>query len=142
MRHRIAQRSAPKTNKDPRTKLAHVETIFERYLEEEPLRPFWRALQHPHSDPCCMGKRGRMVRAIEIGVRLKRISGWILDRYMIGVLNIGLRAIAPNRRPVAPPRHGPEVWAKLVNPHQGSARTSVLLDSLNVLNPMVLETLS
>jgi len=36
------------------------------------------------------------VRVIKIKLRLARLSnGWILDRDMVGALNIGLRALSP-----------------------------------------------
>jgi len=49
-------------------------------------------------------------------------SGWVLDRDMVGALNIGLRG-----EEVAFPSTGPHgVWAKLVIPHLGLAQTTEL----------------
>jgi len=68
------------------------------------------------------------VRVIRIRLRLARLSnGWILDRDMVGALNIGLRTLASNGSPVAFPSTEPHgVWAKLVNPHRGLAQTTEL----------------
>jgi len=48
------------------------------------------------------------VRVIRIRLRLARLSnGWILDRDMVGALNIGLRALASGGRGVAFPSTEP-----------------------------------
>jgi len=64
---------------------------------------------------------GLRVRVIKIRFRLARLSnGWVLDRDMVGALNIGLRALSSGGRGVAFPSTEPHgVWAKLVNPHRG-----------------------
>jgi len=66
------------------------------------------------------------VRVIKIRLRLARLSnGWVLDRDMVGALNIGLRALASGGRGVAFPSTEPHaVWVKLVNPHRGLAQTT------------------
>jgi len=71
---------------------------------------------------------GLRVKVIKIRLRLARLSnGWVLDRDMVGALNIGLRALASNESPVAFPLTEPHaVWVKLVNPHQGLAQTTEL----------------
>jgi len=69
---------------------------------------------------------GLRAKMIKIRLRLARLSnGWILDRDMVGALNIGLRALSSDGRGVAFPSTEPHgVWVKLVNPHQGLAQTS------------------
>jgi len=69
---------------------------------------------------------GLRVRVIKIRLRLAKLSnGWILDRDMVGALNIGLRALSPGGRGVAFPSTEPHaVWAKLVSPHRGLAQTT------------------
>jgi len=64
---------------------------------------------------------GVRVRVIKVRLRLAKLSnGWVLDRDMVGALNIGLRALASDGSPVALGSTGPHgVWAKLVNPHRG-----------------------
>jgi len=64
---------------------------------------------------------GLRVRVIKIRLRLTRLSnGWILDRDMVGALNIGLRALSSDGRGMASPSTEPHgVWMKLMNPHQG-----------------------
>jgi len=65
---------------------------------------------------------------IKIRLRLARLSnGCILDRDMVGALNIGLRALSSDGRGMAFPSTEPHgVWAKLVSPHQGLAQTTEL----------------
>jgi len=62
---------------------------------------------------------GLRVRVIKIRLKLAKLSnGWVLDRDMVGALNIGLRALSSGGRGVASPSTGPHaVWVKLVNPH-------------------------
>jgi len=69
---------------------------------------------------------GLRVKVIKIRLRLARLSnGWVLDRDMVGALNIGLRALASGGRGVAFPSTEPHaVWAKLVSPHRGLAQTT------------------
>jgi len=68
------------------------------------------------------------VRIIKTRLRLTRLNnGWVLDRDMVGALNIGLRALAPGGSGMASPSTEPHaVWAKLVSPHQGLAQTTEL----------------
>jgi len=77
---------------------------------------------------------GLRVRVIKIRLRLARLSnGWILDRDMVGALNIGLRALASGGRGVAPPSTEPyAVWVKLVNPHRGLTQTTELRSTKSV----------
>jgi len=65
------------------------------------------------------------VKVIKIRLRLARLSNsWVLDRDMVGALNIGLRALSSGARGLASPRQGPRVWAELVSPHRGLAQTT------------------
>jgi len=74
------------------------------------------------------------VRVIKIRLRLARLSnGWILDRNMVGALNIGLRALASDGRGLAFPSTEPHrVWAKLVSPHRGLTQTTEIRISKNI----------
>jgi len=69
---------------------------------------------------------GLRVKVIKIRLRLARLSnGWVLDRDMVGALNIGLRTLSSGGRGVAFPSTEPHaVWAKLVNPHRGLTQTT------------------
>jgi len=69
---------------------------------------------------------GLRVRVIKIRFRLARLSnGWVLDRDMVGALNIGLRALASGGRGLAFPSTEPHgVWVKLVSPHRGLAQAT------------------
>jgi len=85
---------------------------------------------------------GLRVRVIKIRLRLARLSnGWVLDRDMVGALNIGLRALSSDGRGVALGSTEPHaVWAKLVSPHRGLAQTTEL--KINIYrNTVVWETL-
>jgi len=66
---------------------------------------------------------GLRVRVIKIRLRLARLSnGWILDRDMVGALNIGLRSLASGGRGLTSPSTEPHgVWVKLVSPSRGPA---------------------
>jgi len=91
-----------------------------------------------------MESGGLRVRVIKIRLRLARLSnGWILDREMVGALNVGLRALASNGRGVASPSTEPHaVWAKLVSPHRGLAQTTEIRLTKSVRNTVVWETLA
>ncbi|MDK6028679.1 IS200/IS605 family accessory protein TnpB-related protein [Ignisphaera sp. 4213-co] len=64
---------------------------------------------------------GKRVRVAKITLRLVRLgNGLILDRDIIGAINIGLKHLSTDGSLVALGSTGPhEVWVKLVNPHQG-----------------------
>ena len=66
--------------------------------------------------------RGRKrIRVIKIQLRLARLENeLVLDRDVIGAINIGLRYLSPDGSPMALGSTEPhEVWVKLMNPHQG-----------------------
>jgi len=66
--------------------------------------------------------RGRKkIRVIKIQLRLARLSnGLVMDRDVIGAINIGLKYLSSDGRAMALPSTEPhEVWVKQVSPHQG-----------------------
>ena len=66
--------------------------------------------------------RGRKkIRVDKIQLRLAKLgNGLVLDRDVIGAINIGLKYLSSDGRAMALPSTEPhEVWVKLMNPHQG-----------------------
>jgi len=128
MRHRISQWSASKLVRILEQKPIHVESIYEGDTSSKD--PFDRSeLSYaPAVIRVARVSGGLRVRVIKIRLRLARLSnGWILDRDMVGALNIGLRALASNGRGLAFPSTGPHgVWVKLVSPHRGLAQATEL----------------
>jgi len=129
MRHRIAQWSAPKLVRILKQKPVHVESIYEGDTSRKD--PFDHSKELSYTPAVIRVARvsgGLRVKVIKIRLRLARLSnGWILDRDMVGALNIGLRALSSGGRGVAFPSTEPhEVWVKLVNPHQGLTQTTEL----------------
>jgi len=127
VRHRIAQWSASKLTKILKQKPVHVETVSERDTSSKDPFDHSRELSYtPAVIRFAMVSGGLRARVIKIRLRLARLSnGWILDRDMVGALNIGLRALSSDGRGMAFPSTEPHgVWAKLVNPHRGLTQTT------------------
>jgi len=129
MRHRITQWSASKLVRILKQKPVHVEPIYEGDTSRKD--PFDQSKELSYTPAVIRVARvsgGLRVRVIKIRLRLARLSnGWILDRDMVGALNIGLRALASNGSPVALGSTEPHaVWVKLVSPHRGLAQATEL----------------
>jgi len=127
MRHRIAQWSVSKLARILEQKPIHVESIYEGDTsKKDPFDQSKELSYTPAVIRVAMVSGGLRVRVIKVRLRLARLSnGWILDRDMVGALNIGLRALASDGSPVALGSTEPHaVWVKLVNPHQGLAQTT------------------
>jgi len=129
MRHRIAQWSASKLVRILGQKPVHVESIYEGDTSRKD--PFDHSRELSYTPAVIRVARvsgGLRVRVIKIRLRLARLSnGWVLDRDMVGALNIGLKALASNGSPVALGSTEPHaVWVKLVNPHRGLTQTTEL----------------
>jgi len=128
MRHRIAQWSAPKLARILKQKPVHVESIYEGDTSSKDPFDQSKLSYTPAVIRVARVSGGLRVRVIKIRLRLARLSnGWILDRDMVGALNIGLRALASNGSPVALGSTEPHgVWVKLVSPHQGLTQATEL----------------
>jgi len=129
MRHRIAQWSASKLVRILKQRPIHVESIYEGDTSrKDPFDQSKELSYAPAVIRVAMVSGGLRVRVIKIRLRLARLSnGWILDRDMVGALNIGLRALASGGRGMAFPSTEPHaVWVKLVNPHRGLAQATEL----------------
>jgi len=129
MRHRMAQWSASKLARILEQKPVHVETVSEKDTSSKD--PFDHSKELSYTPAVIRVARvsgGLRVKVIKIRLRLARLSnGWILDRDMVGALNIGLRALSSDGSPVALGSTEPHgVWVKLVSPHRGLAQTTEL----------------
>jgi len=121
MRHRITQWSASKLARILEQKPVHVESIYEGDTSSKDPFDQSKLSYAPAVIRVARVSGGLRVRVIKIRLRLAKLSnGWVLDRDMVGALNIGLRALSSDGRGVAFPSTGSHaVWVKLVNPHQG-----------------------
>jgi len=128
MRHRISQWSASKLVRILGQKPIHVESIYEGDTSSKDPFDQSKLSYTPAVIRVAMVSGGLRVRVIKIRFRLARLSnGWVLDRDMVGALNIGLRALASNGSPVALGSTEPHaVWVKLVSPHRGLAQATEL----------------
>ena len=75
----------------------------------------------------------KRVGAIKIQLRLAKLgNGLVLDRDVIGAVNIGLRYLSSDGGWMAfTPTEPHEVRVKLMSPHQGLTPLTVLLDSFH-----------
>jgi len=66
-------------------------------------------------------KGARRVRAVKLVLRVARVSGRVLERDVVGAINIGLKYLSSDGSPVALGSTGThEVRVKLVTPHGGA----------------------
>jgi len=128
MRHRIVQWSASKLVRTLKQKPIHVESIYEGDTSSKDPFDQSELSYTPAVIRVARVSGGLRVRVIKIRLRLARLgNGWILDRDMVGALNIGLRALASDGSPVALGSTEPhEAWVKLVSPHRGLAQATEL----------------
>ena len=69
----------------------------------------------------------KRVKVMKIVLRVAKVSGRVLERDVVGAVNIGLRYLYSNGSPVALGSTGTHgVWVKLVNPHRGATPLTVL----------------
>ena len=60
---------------------------------------------------------------LKLRLRVARVSGRILERDVVGAINIGLKHLNPDGSPAAlGSTCAHKMWVKLINPHQGSTR--------------------
>ena len=128
LRHRICQMSMSMLVKTLKDKLLHVVEVSEAYTSSRD--PFSGKPIHGFSPSViCLAVRGRKrVRAIKIQLRLAKVSnGMILDRDVIGAINIGLKYLSSDGRGMAFPSTEPHgVQVKLMILHGGLAQTTEL----------------
>jgi putative transposase len=120
LRHRIYQWNVAKLVEVLNNKPLYVVEVSEAYSSS--IDPLSRKRIHNYTPSVTrIAVRGRKrVRVIKIQLRLTKLSnGLLLDRDVIGTINIGLRYLSSDGSPVALGSTEPhEVWVKLMSPHQ------------------------
>jgi len=121
LRHRIHQWSVSTLVEVLNNKPIHVVEISEAYTSS--IDPFTGKPIHKFIPSMIrFAVRGRKrVRVVKIQLRLAKLgNGLVLDRDVIGAINIGLKYLSSDGRTMALPSTEPhEVRVKLMNPHQG-----------------------
>jgi len=121
LRHRIHQWSVSSLVEALDNKPLHVIEISEAHTSTrnpftgKPILSFTPSMTR-------IAVRGRKrVRVIKVQLRLAKLdNGLILDRDIVGAINIGLKYLSSDGRGMAfPSTESHEVWVKLMNPHQG-----------------------
>jgi IS605 OrfB family transposase len=63
----------------------------------------------------------KRVKVVKVALRVAWVNGGVLERDVVGAVNIGLKYLNSDGSPVALGSTGAhEVWVKLVNPHRGA----------------------
>ena len=121
LRHRIHQWSVSTLIKLLDKKPIHVEKIPENGTSSRD--PFTGSLVKDY-EPLVIraAVRGlKRVRVVKITLRVAKVSGRIVERDVVGAINIGLRFLPSNGRPVALASTGAhDVRVMLVSPHGGA----------------------
>ncbi len=121
LRHRIHQWSVSTFVEVLNNKPIHVVEVSEAYTSStdpftgKPIHKFIPSMTR-------FAVRGRKrVRVVKIQLRLAKLgNGLVLDRDVIGAINIGLKYLSSDGSPMAlGSTESHEVWVKLMNPHQG-----------------------
>ena len=121
LRHRIHQWSVAKLVEVLNSKPLHIVEVSEAYTSStnpftsKPIRRYTPSMTR-------IAVRGRKrIRVIRVQLRLGRLhNGMVLDRDVIGAINIGLKYFSSDGRRMAFSSTGPhEVRVKLMSPHQG-----------------------
>uniref|UniRef100_A0A7C2Z241 Transposase n=1 Tax=Ignisphaera aggregans TaxID=334771 RepID=A0A7C2Z241_9CREN len=124
LRHRIHQWNVSTLVKALNERPIHVIEVPEAYTSSKD--PFTgRCIHSFNPSMTCYAVRGRKrVKVLKILLRLAKLGNGVvvLDRDVIGAINIGLRYLSSDGRAVALPSTEPhEVRAKLMNLHRGLA---------------------
>lgn len=121
LRHRIHQWSVSALVEALDNKPLHVVEVSEAYTSS--IDPFTsrRIRKFTPSMTCYAVRRRKRVRVIKVQLRLAKLDdGLVLDRDVIGAINIGLKYLSSYGSPMALGSTEPhEVWVKPVSPHQG-----------------------
>jgi putative transposase len=121
LRHRIHQWSVSKLIKLLEDRPVHVVRISERGSSS--VDPFTKKKINGYSPlvirTAVRGAKGRF-KVVKVVLRIAYVDGRIVERDVIGAINIGLKYLSSDGSPVALGSTGAhEVWVKLMNPHQG-----------------------
>jgi putative transposase len=121
LRHRIHQWSIATLIKLLEDRPIHVVKISERGSSS--VDPFTKKKINGYSPlvirTAVRGAGGRF-KVVKVVLRVAYVDGRIVERDVVGAINIGLKYLYSDGSPVALGSTGAhEVWVKLVNPHQG-----------------------
>ncbi|MCC6033562.1 MAG: IS200/IS605 family accessory protein TnpB-related protein [Desulfurococcaceae archaeon] len=122
LRHRIHQWSVRKLVELLDGKPVHVIKVSERGTSSKD--PFTGKRINKRFEPLVIRtavKGLKKVKVLKIVLRITKVSGRILERDVVGAVNIGLKYLNSNGSPMAlgsTCTH--EVWVKLMNPHRGT----------------------
>ena len=121
LRHRIHQWSIATLIKLLEDRPIHVVRISERGSSS--VDPFTRKRIDGYSPllirTAVRGAKGRF-KVVKVVLRVAYVDGRIVERDVVGAINIGLKYLSSDGSPVALGSTGVhEVWVKLVIPHQG-----------------------
>ncbi len=121
LRHRIHQWCVSSLVEILNNKPLHVIEVSEAYTSS--IDPFTSRRVHRFTPSVTRiaVRGGKRVRVIRVQLRLAKLdNGLVLDRDVIGAINIGLKYLFSDGSPMALGSTEPhEVRAKLMNPHQG-----------------------
>ncbi len=121
LRHRIHQWSVSKLIKLLEDRPIHVVRVSERGSSS--VDPFTRKRIDGYSPlvirTAVRGAKGRF-KVVKVVLRVAYVDGRIVERDVVGAINIGLKYLSSDGSPMALGSTGAhEVWVKLMNPHQG-----------------------
>ena len=121
LRHRIHQWSVRKLVKLLDEKSVHVVKVSERGTSSRD--PFTgRRIRRFKPLVIRTAVKGvKRVKVLKIVLRMAKVGGRVLERDVVGAVNIGLKYLNSDGSPVALGSTGAhEVWVKLMSPHRGS----------------------
>jgi IS605 OrfB family transposase len=121
LRHRIHQWSIATLIKLLENRPIHVVRVSERGSSS--VDPFTKKRINGYSPlvirTAVRGANGRF-KVVKVVLRVAYVDGRVVERDVVGAINIGLKYLSSNGSPVALGSTGVhEVWVKLVIPHQG-----------------------
>jgi len=121
LRHRIHQWSIATLIKLLEDRPVHVVRVSERGSSS--VDPFTKKRIDGYSPlvirTAVRGAKGRF-KVVKVVLRVAYVDGRIVERDVVGAINIGLKYLSSDGSPMALGSTGAhEVWVKLVNPHQG-----------------------
>jgi putative transposase len=127
LRHRIHQWSIATLIKLLEDRPVHVVRVSERGSSS--VDPFTKKRIDGYSPlvirTAVRGAKGRY-KVVKVVLRVAYVDGRIVERDVVGAINIGLKYLSSDGSPVALGSTGAhEVWVKLVNPHQGPTPLTV-----------------
>jgi putative transposase len=121
LRHRIHQWSIATLIKLLEDRPVHVVRISERGSSS--IDPFTKKRINGYSPlvirTAVRGAKG-MFKVVKVVLRVAYVDGRVVERDVVGAINIGLKYLSSDGSPMALGSTGAhEVWVKLVNPHRG-----------------------